>query len=520
MKRYPVGRQDFSTIIEGNYVYVDKTELIHNLVSNYDFVFLSRPRRFGKSLLLSTLKYYFEGRKELFEGLKIDKIETQWKKHPVLYLSFANFDSSNPQSLLSILSQHFQEWEKKYNIRNEDLLPAQRFKNIIEGAYNATGSKVVILIDEYDQSIISTLSDSSLHEAHRTLLKSIYANLKEEDRYIKFAMMTGVSRFSNTSIFSGLNNLTDITFFDDFSSICGFTIEEIKQNLSEGISELGKRLGKNEEEILKILKDEYDGYHFSEQMIDIYNPFSLLSAINNKKISNYWFRTGTPSFLAQRLRSSLSPLRRIFNSEATELMLSETDSAQTDIIALLYQTGYLTLKSYSTEKQNFNLGIPNAEVRKSLYEYLLKNFGGEKDKLDSNDLGTMKRCLMNGNADEFLQRLQSFFSHVSYRLQSKAPEIYFENNLFLLIHAMGLDVISEKETSYGRIDLVVNAGNYIYVIEIKVDKSAEEAMSQINAKDYALPWKYSGKTIIKIGLNFSSEKRNIDNWVIDIFTNK
>lgn len=372
--KYPIGEQYFKGIREEGKVYVDKTETIYKLVNGTKYNFLSRPRRFGKSLLLSTLETFFKGEKEVFKGLKIYDLEKDWKKYPVLHLSFALFDSKNRESLNSILENQLRKWEKKYNITNSDLHFAQRFQNVIENAFDSEGEKVVILIDEYDNALINTLDNKEIHDVNKEILKSVYSNIKEMDRCIRFVMITGVSRFGKAGIFSGLNNLTDITFSTDYSAICGFTEEEIYHYLWEGVENLGKERDIDAGEALQLLKSEYDGYHFSKNIIDIYNPYSLLKALDSKEIQNYWIDSGTPSFLIQKLKETQEPFSELFRSEANVSTLTTVDPVFSSPVALLYQAGYLTIKKYIPEDNAFSLGIPNKEVREGFFSVVLSEF--------------------------------------------------------------------------------------------------------------------------------------------------
>lgn len=516
-QEYPIGTQDFATLREFGYIYIDKTDLIYNLVTSNRFVFLSRPRRFGKSLLLSTIRYYFEGRKDLFEGLKIMQIEKGWRKYPVLHLELGSIDSNDEKGLWVELDNQFKKWERQYGITDIAGTLSTRFRNIIEAAKGTTGERVVILVDEYDNPLINTMDNPSLHAPHRELLKSIYSNLKGMDAYIKFGMLTGVSRFSNTTIFSGLNNLQDITFDDEYASICGFTREEIKEYLWEGVMNLATKKADTPQEAMQSLKDEYDGYHFSEGMIDIYNPFSLLNCLKKSKIDNYWVRSGVTKYLVQKLEGYQGAFSKIFNSDQTTESLSTADAAFDSPVSLLFQTGYLTIKGYDPETMEYRLGIPNREVDRSLFYFLMGEYSPNKDTSGVKALREMANCLNAGDPEEFLERLQSLLSPVGYHLHGKMTEKDFERTMFVIFHVLGFHVHSELNTSDGRIDLTVETKDYVYVIELKLDKSAEEALEQIKSKSYALPWKFDGRKIFKIGISFSSKTRNITDWIIEEF---
>lgn len=513
--KYPIGNQDFKKIREEGKVYVDKTALIYELVNKASYVFLSRPRRFGKSLLLSTIEAYFEGRKELFEGLAIESLESDWRKHPVLHLKLSRFDNITHESLESILEQQFRYWEEIFEIKN--VIPGfgARFGDIIQKAYQKSGNGVVVLVDEYDNPLIHTFNDNTLYERNREILRSIYVNLKDMDRYIRFGMLTGVSRFSKTNIFSALNNLEDITFLPQYSCICGFTEEEIRRDLWEGVRNISQSEGCSDEEALILLKKEYDGYHFSRNLIDIYNPFSLLNSLKTGFIENYWHRSGLPDFLANKLKESDKPFAALFSTEAPEYKLAETDTSFSSPLALLYQTGYLTIKGYDREEKEYRLGIPNKEVEQGLFLFLLGVYT-EHDSDDENKLlKEMARCLKRGEPEEFLNRLQSFIASIGYPITQNKSELFFEQGLYIILRVLGLHVHTEMATSNGRIDLLVETESYVYVIELKLDKSPEEALAQIKEKQYSLPWKHDGRKIFEIGINFASKQRNITGWKID-----
>lgn len=514
-QKYPKGNQDFQKIREQGYVYIDKTRLIYDLVSNNDYVFLSRPRRFGKSLLLSTIKAYFEGRKELFLGLDIYDLEKEWVNYPVLNLELSRVEPNNPQSLRDALSDQFLRWENKYNCPSTVESFGTRFANIIRGAYTATDKRVVVLIDEYDNPFINAGSENQNCEENRELLKSVYANLKANDCYIRFAMLTGVSRFGKMSIFSGLNNITDITFYDRYSEICGFTQKEIKDNLWEGVERLALNYEMEPTEALEMLKDEYDGYHFSKKCVDLYIPYSLLLALDKEEIEPFWMETATPEFLVNRLKSSDITFVKLFNDYADQTSLAEVDTSFMSSVALLFQTGYLTIKGFDYQKREYKLGIPNREVRLGLFSTLLTHLL-EKDRNEAkNKVIKMATELEKGNPNEFLSQLQTFLASVPYTVIPKFPELYFEHAIYIILQLMDLESYVEVETSFGRIDLLIKTQNYIYIIEIKVDKDGEKALTQINKKEYSLSYKYDNRKIFKIGVNFSTKTRNIKDWTIE-----
>lgn len=513
--KYPIGTQDFATLREFGYVYIDKTKLIYDLVNNNRYVFLSRPRRFGKSLLLSTIRYYFEGRKDLFDNLALINHERNWFKYPVLHLELSRVETNNPNSLKDDLDSQFSLWEKQYNVTTITSGFSQRFSNIILSAYQSTRKRVVILIDEYDNPLLNNIHNLEVYELNRNLLKSLYSNLKVMDEYIQFAMLTGVSRFSNTSIFSGLNNIQDITLLDDYATICGFTKEEIKKYLWEGVESLAVYEGCSNDEALRLLKEEYDGYHFSEKLIDIYNPFSLLNCLSTSRINDYWMKSGVPEFIVDKLEDSRESFERIFNSQADTYSLEAKDSVFDSPVSLMFQTGYLTIKGYNRKDRIYTLGVPNKEVDRSLFLFMLGSYSRHRRSDGGVQLREMSKCLYDGNPEEFIRRLQSLLAGITYELQGKFTELDYEKLMYVALHILGFYCQAEFRTSYGRIDLLVETKDYVYVMELKLDKSPEEALAQINGKDYTLSWKFDGRKIFKIGISFSSVKRNIDSWLIE-----
>lgn len=511
--KYPIGIQSFEKIREEGYLYVDKTALIYRLIQRGQYYFLSRPRRFGKSLLLSTIEAYFEGRKNLFEGLAMSELEKEWKNHPVLKISLSSYNPS-AMDLPEVLDTIFGNMELEYGKRYETNNLSARFGNIIRSAYEKTGHKVVILVDEYDAPLVSHLEDDTRREIVRDILKSVYVNLKEMDRYIRFAMVAGVSRFSKMSIFSGLNNLKDISLLPEWSRICGITEKELSEYFPIGIEALSDSLNIDYHEALSLLKEYYDGYHFTEDCTDIYNPFSLLQALDNSRIGSYWFQTGTPAFLIKYINQSDRHLESILSEKVTEMSLGDIETYRTSPEALLFQTGYLTIKDYDARSQRYRLGIPNKEVKNGLFSELLAyNLNRNKTEL-TNKMWEIRQAFENGDPDKGLEMIKSIFANIPGNVIHKNRELFFENNLYMLFKLIGLDARAEWWTSSGRIDMVLEMSYYIYVMELKLDKSAEEALAQIDTKEYALPWKYDGRKVIKIGINFRSSIRNIDRWII------
>lgn len=512
--KYPIGIQDFEKLRTGGFLYVDKTALLYQLVSMGAPIFLARPRRFGKSLLLSTMKAYFEGKKELFEGLAISRLEKDWTPGPVLMLSLSSYNRSEERSLEVLLDTAFKRWEEKYGIVHIAEAFSARFSNIIVAAYKKTGHRVAILIDEYDAPMVAHLGDDEKHRQVRDLLKSVYVNIKDMDHYIRFAMLAGVSRFSRTSIFSGLNNLKDISLDVRYSEICGITQTELESYFKVGINALAENLDTDYDGALKLLKDNYDGYHFTRRSVDIYNPFSVLNALSASDIGSYWFATGTPTFLIETIHNTPHFLPEYFNEEAGEQMLSDIDSYQKSPIALMFQTGYLTIKDYDPEERAYRLGLPNQEVRRGLSNGLLQIYMNEGP--DETDIASRKirRAFRDGRRDDALEHIKAFLAKIPYEPAKGKDEIYFENNLYLLFNLIGVNTAAEYHTSRGRIDLLVQMPKYVYVMELKLDGTPQEALDQIDEKGYAAPFSTDPRTLYKIGINFSRQTRNIDTWII------
>ena len=509
--RYPIGVQSFESLRELSYIYIDKTDLIYNLVHSGKCYFLSRPRRFGKSLLLSTIQAYFEGKKELFKGLAIEQLETEWQPHVVLTLSLAKYNSSIEGSLEEILNNQFLIWEQQYDVKIKSTNLASRFENIIRAAYLASGKPVVILVDEYDHPLIETMHDPERSEAHRLLLKSIYVNIKDLDQYIRFTMLTGVSRFSKMTIFSGLNNLQDISLNREYAAICGITDREITDNFRHGIERLAQEYDTDRDGALALLKANYDGYHFAKTSPDIYNPFSLLWALNDAEIGAYWFQSGTPEFLIRQIRKSGSFLPDMFDETVEVRTLSSNDISNTKPTALLYQTGYLTIKGYENPDL-FHLGIPNLEVRKGLFQNLSDCYVDKDGDRVARNVRDVRKLLETRRIDEAMECLRTFMAGIPYEFADKATELHYENNLFIIFILIGVDARPEWHTSDGRIDLLLSMRNYIYIIELKRDGTPEEALAQIEKKDYARQFAGDPRPVIKLGITFSTSTRNITAW--------
>lgn len=512
--KYPVGIQTFSNIIEQGFVYVDKTRFIYNLVTRGNYYFLRRPRRFGKSLLLSTIEALFQGRKDLFEGLYIANTDWEWTSYPVFHFDLNGKTYDEPGQLDDLLAEHLERWERVYGNDNPSAPVDERFRKLIIRAYEQTGRQVVILVDEYDQPLLHNIEESrqELQEKFRSKLQAFYSVVKSYDRYIRFAMLTGVTKFSKVSVFSGLNNLNDISLNPVFNAICGISESEIDRYFSQGISDLSKKDGTSTDEMKMILKREFDGYHFAESGEGIYNPFSLLNTFENKTIAHYWFESGTPTYLVKLLKSREWDISKIGGSECSERDLKGSDIYLTNPIPLLYQSGYLTIKGYDKEFKEYSLDYPNEDVSQGFAIDLLRV---STDETDPETL--VKRFVKDvrkGKADSFMQSLQSFFSDIPYDLITNR-ELHYENVMYLIMKLMGFYSHTEYKTSSGRIDMVVETSGYVYVLEFKLDGTAEEAMDQIHEKGYCRPFLGKGREIVLIGANFSKESHTLESWIIE-----
>ncbi len=514
---YPIGLQAFSGIREGGYTYVDKTDYIHQLVSSGKYYFLSRPRRFGKSLLLSTIDCFFSGRKDLFDGLAISRYEYDWEPNPVLHLDFTAKDYKEVISLDEKLNSLFEPWEKIYGCEKDGRALEERFEYIIRRAHELTGKKVVILIDEYDKPLLETVDQPHLQKAYRNKLRAVYGNLKKMDEHIRFAMLTGVTKFGQLSIFSDLNNLQDISLDEEYAGICGITEEELRQYFNSGIEEFATKLNKTSSEIYNLLKANYDGYHFAPYGgSDIYNPFSLLNTLQKKRFGDYWFQSGTPNFLLKVISSGNIKVKDLYDYNISINALSSVSLDLSDLIPVLYQSGYLTIKSTDTEFDMVRLGFPNAEVERGFFDRLLPMYSHIKDGNTAFAIHSFVMDVRQGRAEDFMVRLQSLFSDFNHDgIDLKAVERHYQDVIFIVMKLMGFYTNIEYKTAAGRIDMVVTTPEYIYVFEFKLDRTPQEAIDQINSKDYMLPFRADGRTLIKIGVNFSSAIRSIEDWIIE-----
>ena len=519
-KIYPIGVQNFESLRKDGYFYVDKTALVYLLATSGRYYFLSRPRRFGKSLLLSTLEAYFEGKKELFAGLAIEELEKNWERYPVLHLDLNTQEYNSVDSLKEKLNIALTEWEKECGSEPAEKSLSTRFEGIIKRTSRKMGQRVVILIDEYDKPMLQAIGKPELQEAYRSLLKSFYGALKSADGYIRFAMLTGVTKFSKVSVFSDLNNLKDISMRREFVDLCGITENELHENLESELHELSDSLNMDYNQVCQEMKRRYDGYHFAADTEGLYNPFSLLNTFDAKQFGSYWFATGTPSYLVELLKRTHYDLDRMAHEETDAETLDGVDSVDSDPIPVIYQSGYLTIKGYDSRFGTYRLGFPNLEVEEGFVKYLLPYYANVSASKTPFEIGRFVREIEGGDYDAFFRRLQSFFADTPYETitglkPERDTELHYQNVLFIVFRLIGLYTKVEYHTNRGRIDLVLQTDHYIYVMEFKLNGTAEEALQQINEKQYTQPFVADGRKIVKIGLNFSSETRNIERWVVE-----
>lgn len=510
MPTYAIGQQDFKTLRENGSVYVDKTYYIDVMLrKKAQYLFLARPRRFGKSLFQSTLKYFFQGERELFKGLYIDTIDWDWGKYPVLHLDLNTDRYAEQGKLEEVLDYLFSKWEKEYGIESGAKNLSTRFQTIIEAAHEKRGRKVVILVDEYDKPLVGNLNSKENFEYYRAQLASVYSNFKSSSDHIRLVLLTGVSRFGKLSVFSDLNNLNDITFDEAYSDICGITEKELLHYFRHGIESFAAKRGMGFDEAVQILKENYDGYRFSPEGSDIYNPWSILNMMQKERIAMYWNETGKPTIIAEALRNVEVDLEEILTTECSLGMLAGLDLSNADPLALLYQTGYLTIKDYDWETDSCQLGIPNKEVTRGLMNELLPYYVNTPRKQPDLVVEDIVRAMLRGEPGKMMDSIDIFFSSIPYMMRME-NENNFHNAVYILLRLIGAQVDTEVATSQGRIDLLVRTPRFIYVIELKFGKDSGIAMNQIEQKEYDRPYHNDHRTIYRIGANFNTETRRFD----------
>jgi len=520
MRKLPIGIQDFEKLRRDNCLYIDKTQYVYQLVQTSSPYFLGRPRRFGKSLFISTLKAYFEGKKELFEGLKIAELEKDWVKYPVIYLDFNKSEYSDVQTLEVVLDEMLKKYEKEHNVQDIAAKASIRLDNLIAEMYQKTGQKVVVLIDEYDKSLVNTMNNPDVNENIRNILKGFYGVLKSADKHLRFVFLTGVTKFSKVSVFSDLNQLIDISLDESFAEICGISETELLQNFQPEIQALANRRNLTYEQAFAKLKKLYDGYHFAKVSVDIYNPFSVLNTFAKLDFAYYWFATGTPTFLAKALQNHNYDIRKLEDDviiSANSIMDYRIENA--NLIPLLYQSGYLTIKSYEQDGDFYTLGFPNEEVKYGFLNELLPAFVLTPITTGNFSVIEFMQQIKKGNIESFMTSLKIFFAAIPYDAmkQEHRDEQYYQHVFYLLFTLIGEFVQTEVKNNKGRADAVVKTADSIYVFEFKMDDkaTAEDALAQINSKDYAIPYTADHRKIVKIGVEFSQTERGVKRWLIE-----
>lgn len=514
IRKLPIGIQSFEDIRKDRYLYVDKTDLVYQLVTMGKPYFLSRPRRFGKSLLVSTLKAYFLGKKELFKGLAIEKLEQDWKTYPVLHLDLNARKYEYPADLVAMLNQHIEEWELIYGTEKQDRSPEERFAYIIRRACEQTGMQVAVLIDEYDKPLLQALGNEELLADYRTTLKSFYGVLKSADPYLKFVFLTGVTKFAHVSVFSDLNQLNDISLDYDYATLCGITHEELTTNFVPELKQIGKVQSLSWEETIDRMVRQYDGYHFHPNGEGVFNPFSTLNALQKKEFGSYWFQTGTPTFLVELLQKSEFDLRTLIDGVETEASaFTEYRADKHNPIPFIYQSGYLTIKTFDPRFRLYKLEFPNEEVRYGFLNFLAPSYTSITDEERGFYIGKFVHELESGDVNAFMTRLKAFFADFPYELNDKT-ERHYQVVFYLVFKLMGQYCEAEVRSAIGRADAVVKTKDYIYVFEFKLNGTTDQALAQIDEKGYLLPYTADGRQLIKIGAAFNTKERNIGEWKI------
>ena len=514
LKKCPLGVQTFEKVISEDLLYVDKTQYIYSLAQDYRYVFLSRPRRFGKSLLASTLHSYFAGKKELFKGLAIEKLETEWAEHPVLHFDMSLGKHMGKEQLERFLGERLAFEERKYGIENPATDINDRLTNLIAIAFEKTGREVVVIIDEYDAPLLDVVHEDELLPQLRQVMRNFYSPLKACDPYLRFVFLTGITKFSSMSIFSDLNNLTNISMDAEYASICGITLEEIQTKLTDYVDALADNLNLTREQAVLLLGKRYNGYHFCWPSPDIFNPFSLLYALSDKRVDSYWFASGTPTYLIEMMRKFGVAPSQIGPTEAMAPAFDAPTERMTSQIPLLYQSGYLTIKDYYEEDYIYVLDIPNKEIRIGLMESLLPNYVQSAANEGLTAIADMYMALLEGDLDGMLRQLQQFLLTVPY-CDNTNYEGHYQQMLYVIFSLLGRYVDVEVRTATGRVDMVMQAFGKLYLFELKLNRSAAAAMQQINLNDYPARFSQCGLPIVKVGINFDTATRTVSDWAIE-----
>ena len=518
--KYPIGIQSFDRIIEDGYVYVDKTELIYNLTHESSIYFLSRPRRFGKSLLVSTLKNYYLGRRELFRGLAMERLETEWAVHPVFHVDFNGAVFSNAGQLEAMLRDYVEGWERMYGlVPDKELGLGLRFRHVLRAAHEQTGRRAVVLIDEYDKPILDVLDvDTSLEDRHRNVLKAFYSVFKAADEHLQFVLLTGVTKFSQVSVFSGFNQPKDISMDGRYEALCGITQDEIDRYFPQPIADMAADYRCTPGEMKQRLKQQYDGYHFSDRLTDVYNPFSLLNALDSRRIYDYWFRSGTPTYLIRLLAH--------FNENINELTgkyyrPEEFVDYKADVerpLPMIFQSGYLTIKNYNFQFNTFLLDFPNNEVKNGFLTMLATSYLKPQEEMGT-WIRSVVMTLQEGDTDRLRTLFTSFLASIPYTMRRKEGEAererYFQYTFYLIMRLVSVyTVYVEKTQSQGRVDCVVETPQYVYIFEFKLDGTAAEALQQIEDRGYAREYAADARQLFRVGVGFSSETGTVSDWAV------
>ena len=519
LRKLPIGIQTFADIRQGNYLYVDKTALVWRIANTGKPYFLSRPRRFGKSLLLSTFETYFKGQKELFEGLAIEKMETEWKKFPVLHLDLNAKKYETPADLIAMLNQALEKWEAVYGNEKKDRSPEERFAYVIERAYEQAGCGVVVLVDEYDKPLLQALDNDALLEDYRKTLKAFYGVLKSADRYLRFAFLTGVTKFSQVSVFSGFNQPKDISMDNHYEALCGVTQVELEHYFAEPIANLAEKFNYTVEEMKDVLKMQYDGYHFGSGLLGVYNPFSLLNAFDMNDIRDYWFASGTPTYLIKLLRHNHEQMDELTGRYYDPSMFVDYKADVEKPLPMIYQSGYLTIKEYDSRRNRYLLDFPNNEVKKGFLTMVAANYFKPQEFEVSNWIVDAVILLEEGETTAFCSALTSFLADIPYDSHGsiktvEATEKHFQYTFYLILRLLGVYCLLhvEKTQSRGRVDCVLETKDYVYIFEFKLDGTAAEALQQIEDKGYATPYQTDTRKVTAIGVSFSSETMTVEEW--------
>ncbi|WP_298000116.1 ATP-binding protein [uncultured Phascolarctobacterium sp.] len=514
--RYPISIQTFETIINGNYVYVDKTDLVYRLAQEH-VCFLSRPRRFGKSLLISTLDAYFSGRKELFQGLKMAALEHEWDVYPIFRIDFANGNFSNPDELTLMLEGRVSDWERIYGKDDVYKTLGDRFKYVLEQAAAKTGKKVVVLIDECDRPLLDVLGEAQ-EDKNRNILKNFYATFKAADASLRFVLLTGVTKFSLITVFSGFNQPNDISMDSRYDAICGITEAELHNTFFEAIVVMAKKLGYTVEEMKAELKRQYDGYHFSNALVDVYNPFSIINAFNKLDIDNYWYKSGTPTYLVKLIEGNNINMQKLTSRGYESQYFVDYRADAEEPLAMLYQSGYLTIKSYDKRYREYTLDYPNVEVSKGFVTLMANSYLKKDESEAAYWIVNLDRMLRRGDLNEVRDAFTAFLASIPYEAnkdeRAKDFETHFQYTFYIIFRLLSCyTTLLEKQNSKGRADIIIESDNDIYIFEFKLDGSAEEALQQIEDKQYALPYLQDKRKLHKIGVNISSSTRTVDGWL-------